>query len=254
MNNNSIKVNNISFAYGKNQVLSNISLQIKKGEFIVLLGPNGSGKSTLIKCTSGLLKKYKNQIIILNKNMKSLTIKEKSNYIGYVPQSYEMNLSISVFEMIAMGLGKGNFSSKEKYLEQVSNIIEKMDLSSIANSNVNQLSGGQLQKVTIARALVKNPQFIMMDEPTSGLDIKNQREVMYYMRDLARNETIGSFCIMHDINLASETADKIVMLKKGKIIAQGTPEEVVTSENIKKTFNVNSNIIEHLGRPHALML
>lgn len=247
-------VDNMSFAYGKKSVLSNINFEIKSGEVVALLGRNGSGKSTLVKICSGLLKKYHNSVSINGQELKKIKTKERAQLIGYVPQSYTTNLSITVFEMIAMGLEINSFSSRSSYYQQISNIIEELGLADIANTSVTHLSGGQLQKTVIARALVKNPVFLMMDEPTSGLDLKNQRDLMHYLHKISRRDGVGSICISHDINLVSALSDKVIILKEGRILKQGKPEEVITPEILKKGFEMDVKIVEHLGRPHALML
>ena len=249
-----IKLDDISFAYQKKRVLEEISMEIRPGTFTVIIGPNGAGKSTLLKCANQLLKEYQGQISMGGTDLNKLRYQQVSRYIGYVPQNYHNLFSMSVFESILLGLEKkSSFSRSQDELEKVSILLEQLDLSDMASRDINHLSGGQQQRVTIARALVKEPPFLFMDEPTSGLDIKNQRDVMFFLKKLTEAQNIGVLTIVHDINLAAELADKIVILKEGKMVAKGAPKDVIIPDIIKNAFDVDNKIIFHQDNPHVLI-
>lgn len=250
-----IQIEEISFSYSEKKVLDKISMEIKPGTFTVVMGPNGSGKSTLLKCSNQLLKTYKGSVSMDGIDLKKLKEHEVSKYIGYVPQNYQMLFSMTVFESLLLGLEKrSKISYSKSDLNKVSQLMEDLELTEMANDNVNNLSGGQQQRVTIARALVKNPPFLFMDEPTSGLDIKTQRDVMFFLKKLTKEKNIGILTIIHDINFAAEIADKIIVLKDGNMIAKGSPQEVVVPEIIEKTFGIKNKIIMHKNNPHMLII
>lgn len=249
-----IKLDKISFAYQKKEVLDDISMAIQPGTFTIIIGPNGAGKSTLLKCANQLLKKYQGDISMGQTNLQTLSYQDLSRYIGYVPQNYQTLFSMSVFDSILLGLKKkSTFSYSQKELEKVSLLLEQLELSEMASRPINHLSGGQQQRVTIARALVKDPPFLFMDEPTSGLDIKTQRDVMFFLKKLTQSKNIGVLTIVHDINLAAELADTIVILKEGKMLAQGQPKDVIRPDIIKDAFEVDNKIISHQNKPHMLI-
>lgn len=249
-----IKLDKISFAYDKEKVLKDISMDIRPGTFTIIIGPNGSGKSTLLKCANQLLRKYQGQIQMGESDFQKLRYQEVSRYIGYVPQHYQSLFSMNVFDSILLGLEKkSTFSYSQEELEKVSLLLEQLELGTMASRQITQLSGGQQQRVTIARALVKEPPFLFMDEPTSGLDIKTQRDVMFFLKKLTKTQNIGVLTIVHDINLAAELADKIVILKEGKMLAKGKPEDVIRPDIIKDAFDVDNKIISHQDKPHVLI-
>ncbi len=249
-----IKLDKISFAYGKETVLENISMDIHPGTFTIIIGPNGAGKSTLLKCANQLLRKYQGQIQMGESDFQKLRYQEVSRYIGYVPQNYQTLFSMSVFDSILLGLEKkSSLSYSQAELEKVSHLLDQLELGPMANRPIDQLSGGQQQRVTIARALVKEPPFLFMDEPTSGLDIKTQRDVMFFLKKLTKSQNIGVLTIVHDINLAAELADKIIILKEGKMLAKGKPEDVIRPDIIKDAFEVDNKIISHQSKPHVLI-
>ncbi len=250
-----VTVDQIDFSYKKTKILKKVSLDIHQGQFTVIVGPNGSGKSTTIKCSTGLLKPSHGKIMIEGKNIRKMSFQEISDYIGYVPQNYQVTFPLKVFESILVGTAQGmNWKNSRKQLEAVEDVLEMLDLKAIANKNINELSGGQQQRVTIARALVKNPAFLFMDEPTSGLDLKNQQDVMLLMKRLAVEKNVGVLAVIHDINLASEVADQIIMMKDGEIYANGIPDHVIVPDKIEDVFNVKTKIIRHLGKPHMLRI
>jgi iron complex transport system ATP-binding protein len=251
----SIRAVEITFNYGSMAALKGVSLAVGAGEMTALIGPNGSGKSTLVKCCSKILSPCQGRVFLNAMEIKRMSFSQIAQWIGYVPQSYSTIFSFKVFETVLMGLGSGMmWKYSKKDLQRTAAVLDVLGLTDIADRNIHELSGGQQQRVTIARALVKKPRFLIMDEPTSGLDFKNQHDVMNTVKDMAHRENIGVLTVAHDINLASATADRIVMMKDGMIHAEGKPEDVITPLNINAVFGVDVKVIRHKERPHILPL
>lgn len=250
-----IKLENIEFAYGKKQILKNISLQLDSKELLVLVGSNGAGKSTLIKCINGLLIPQNGKIILGGSNIKKMTKREIAQYIGYVPQRYDTVFGISVFDMVLLGRKphvRWQSSQEDKMIALKS--LQLLGVEDLAMRNFNEISGGQQQKVVIARALVQKTEVLLFDEPTSNLDIKHQLKVMELAKDLVDLLDISLIVSVHDLNLAARYADRIVMLKEGKVIAIGEPANVFTVENIKLVYDVDVRIKNENGRPYVVPL
>lgn len=237
-----IEVNNLSFSYCKNKkVLDNISCKLTEGKCIIVLGPNGAGKSTFLKCLVGINKIDTGKVVIENKDIFSISNNERAKLISFVPQNPSFT-DTTVFDAILVGRKPYiTFKESKEDLEIVSNIITKMDLSLKTIENVETLSGGQIQKVAIARALAQDTKVIYFDEPTSNLDIKSQYEIMDIIYSLTKENKLV-IINMHDLNLAINYADEIILMKDGKIIKH-TKE--ITEEDIKLLYGVDVDIIHN---------
>ena len=238
-------MNKVSFDYGKHPALSDIELSFSSSGIISIVGPNGSGKSTLLKCINMILRP-KGEILFNKKKIHDMPISEIARTFGYVPQDFSSAFPVTVFDMILLGrrpyLG---WSPSEHDIEVVSENISRLGLNDFALRNVNELSGGERQKVLIATALSQEPRVLLLDEPTSNLDIKHQLEVMKHVQSIVRNKDILALMAIHDLNLASQYSDNIVMLSDGKVFAQGKPQEILTKENIRAIYHVNVAIHKH---------
>ena len=242
-----IKVNGIQYSYNSKPVLQDVSLQIEAGDILGVVGPNGSGKSTLIKCLDRILKPQAGSILIDGEDIKSLNMNDLAKKVGYVPQSEGSKFPITVFDVILMGRKPHlNWKASDKDLEIVANIISLLDIEEIAMREVGAISGGQRQKVIIARALAQEPDIILLDEPTSNLDLRHQLEVLNLVKEQTENG-ITAIVSIHDLNLASRYCDKFVMLKEGVIYAAGGPE-VLHPENIEPVYKVKVSTINNLGK------
>ncbi len=252
-----MKIENISVGYRDNEVISKLSVEFGKGDFCALLGPNGAGKSTLLKAMIGFLPLSSGEIKINDRAMSSWKKKELAQEISLIPQDFQLQFDHKVRELIMMGrfpyLGYWqNYSTKD--LQIVDNIIKQLDLVEFAEKNFSQLSGGERQRVTIGRALAQQSETILMDEAFSHLDINHQLEIMQLLSKINKEQNKRIILVSHNINLASEYCDRIIMLKAGKLIADGTPEAVITDENIQELYDTRLMIIKNpvSGRPNLI--
>lgn len=243
-----LSVDKIEFSYGNATVLKDVNFKVKKGDFVSILGVNGSGKSTLMKCINRILKFKEGMIFVEDRDIKKMKDIEIAKKIGYVPQSSETGF-VTVFDAVLLGRKpyiKWDVSKKD--IELTEKILKVMDLEEYALRYINELSGGELQKVVIARALVQEPQILLLDEPTSDLDLKNQLEVMRIIREVSYTHNIASIVVMHDINLALRYSDKFIILKEGQVFTTGG-KEVITPEIIKETYGVDVHVEKFEGVP-----
>lgn len=247
-----LQVKDVKFSYNSKPVLDNINFEVKESEILGVLGPNGSGKTTLLKCINKNLKPDSGSVFVQERDIKKLDQKQIAEKMGYVPQEDGSSFPTTVFDTVLMGRRPHSTwrpSSKDKKI--VSNILEKIDLINHATRDINELSGGQRQKVLIARALAQKPEIMVLDEPTNSLDIKHQLEVF----DLVKEETkngISAITAIHDINLASKFCDKFIFLKDGKIEDAGG-SEIINSENIGKIYDVEVEVKDHKDQKMVLL-
>ncbi|MDR1478517.1 MAG: ABC transporter ATP-binding protein [Planctomycetaceae bacterium] len=213
-----LTVNGVSFHYRENTVLDNVSFSAKRGEIITILGPNGSGKSTLLRCLGGLLSPQSGEIYLDNKKLETKSIRTNSRYVAYVPQRIETSL-MPVFDAVLLGR-RPYFGLRPSAgdLELAEAMIYKFRLESIAGRSMNNLSGGEAQKVAIARGFTQQPQLLLLDEPTSMLDLRNQVELLMLLRQFVSEKNITAILCMHDINSAMRYTDRFLLLRKGQII------------------------------------
>ncbi|MHB1375971.1 MAG: ABC transporter ATP-binding protein [Candidatus Humimicrobiaceae bacterium] len=240
MNENSISAKNLKFSYYDTPVLRNLNFEIKKNSFISILGPNGAGKSTIVKLISKVLTGYGGEILVEGQNIRDLSQIEIAKKIAVVPQSTSLGFNFSVFETVMMGRYPYLSRFKSESLEDHKIVTEVMKLTRteiFKDKNYNELSGGEKQRVIIAQTLVQNSPIIILDEPTSHLDINFQIEFMELFFSLFKNNQKTIIGIFHDINLAIQYSEKIMLLKDGDIFYYGNVEEVITRTNMMSVFN-----------------
>ena len=241
-----ITINKLCFSYDGIQALNNIELEVKQGEILSIVGPNGSGKSTLLKCINRLLKTKQNTVFIDGRDVNAISLKELSKIIGYVPQNSTMTFQFTVFDVVLMGRRPYiNWSLSDRDYEIVAEALDFVGLSDIAMRHFDELSGGEQQKVIIARALAQQPQTLLLDEPTSNLDIKHQLELLMVVKHLTLSKQISVIMAIHDLNLAARFSDRLIMLKGGCISAVGTPESVLTEAKIEAVYGVKTHVENH---------
>ena len=237
-------VDNLRFCYKSSRVLDDISFELKRGEVVAILGVNGAGKSTLLKTIARVVTPKKGAIYIGEEDLKNISFEELGKKVGYVNQKSEGGY-LSVFDTLLLGR-KVYFkhSPKKEDLKKVDEILESLNLKSKSLTPTNELSGGELQKVMIARALLQESEVLLLDEPTNNLDVKNQMDILKLIRKFSKEKNILSVLVMHDINLALRFCDKFIFMKNGKIEAEGD-KSIVTPSLLKKIYNVNTEICKY---------
>lgn len=247
-----LSCSNICAKYSEKEVLKNISFALKQGEFICLCGPNGSGKSTLLSVLAGLndnsLSVSAGEILIDEKTpVKSLSRKECAKLIAYMQQTEFSTWDFSVFDFVLQGRfaysKNGWFSKNDELL--VKNILEELDLAPFSERKIHSLSGGEFQKVRIARALAQEPSFLLLDEPASNLDFVYEPKLLELLKKIAAEKNIGIIISIHDINLAARYADKLALLPVQSELFFGSTEQVFTEEKLSKTFNTTLQTYTH---------
>ena len=242
-----IKVKDLSYAYdGKIIALKGISFTISKGEVVSILGPNGAGNTTLLKCLLKILKP-RGAIYINGKELWRITSKELAKSIGYVPQRHHSIFAYKVIDFVLMGRAPHHniFSlpSKDEY-EKAFKILEILGIKDLADRTIAEVSGGQLQLILIARALIQEAKILLLDEPTAHLDIANELKVLSIVRNLVKKKMVDTAIMaLHDPIMATLFSDKIVLMDKGIMVAQGRPEQVLTPENLYKVYGIEFDII-----------
>lgn len=240
----SIKVEDLSFSYGKHEVLKDVSFEIPDGELVGILGPNGVGKSTLFRCILGLNRHYKGTVFVNGKDIKHLSIRERAREIAYIPQSHAPVYDYAVLDVVLMAAGNDlkvlsnpGFSQKIRAYEA----LERIGIEDFAHRLYTHISGGEQQLVLIARAIAQNANTIVMDEPTSALDYGNTVRVLSCVRQLAR-EGMSIVQSTHNPDQAFLYSDKALVMKEGRIEAFGRPHDVITSDLISGLYGIDVEV------------
>ncbi|MCF8010223.1 MAG: heme ABC transporter ATP-binding protein [Clostridiales bacterium] len=252
-----LKILDIDCAYESVKVLDGINFSIDKGSFTGIIGPNGSGKSTLLRCTTQVLRPEKGTVFLNDFNLSMMKSPEIARLMAVVPQETSITFSFTVKEVIMMGrspyLNRLQSESKEDY-EIVNYAMKLTNTHYLAERPVTAISGGERQRVIIARALAQQPEILLLDEPISHLDINYQLEILNLLLKLNQEKRLTVIPVFHDLNLAAQYCDQLILLKEGKVFAIGTPEEVLTEKNIKDVYGTNVMIKKHFvtGRPNIV--
>lgn len=241
-----LDVKNLDFGYAKKvQILHNINFSAESGQLVSLIGPNGSGKTTIIKCINQILSPQSGQILLDGINVHAMSTMELAKKVGYVPQMTKNFMGGTVLDAVLMGRRpyiKWKITDYDVTL--VLEILKKLEITHLAHKEYESLSGGQKQKVLIARALAQDPDVYLFDEPTSFLDIKNQLEIMNMAKELVHQHHKLVIMVVHDLTMALRYSDYVVLLEKGSVISQGMSHQVLNPENIFDVYGVNVNILE----------
>lgn len=236
-----LEVHGISFEYQSRKILNEITCKIEKNQFVSILGPNGVGKTTLLRCLNRILKPADGEILIENRNLLHLSRSDIAREISYVSQKSDTS-RLTAFDAILMGrMPYIQWKVSDKDLKTVNSVIEILNMQPLMLKYIDQMSGGEFQKVCIARALVQEPTIMLLDEPTSSLDLKNQQEILNLISDIVHSHQISAIMTIHDINIALRYSDKILFLKNGVIHAAVTPAEV-TPQIVEDVYDVKVHI------------
>lgn len=248
-----LSIKDLAFSYGDLSILEDICMDLGKSEILGIVGPNGSGKSTLIRCIDRIIKPRKGRIFLDQRETKHMKQMEIAKRLGYVPQNAPRTFPVTVFDTVLMGrrphLG---WNSGETDRAKVAAALKRLGIEELALRDFQEISGGEQQRVLIARALAQEADVLLLDEPTSNLDIRHQLEVMDIMRSLVAEKELSAIIAIHDLNLASRYTDRVVMMNKGCIIAAGDPLSVFTPENIARVYGVESVVKYENGAIYIL--
>lgn len=241
-----VKIEDITYSYKNSgyNVLDSVSFTIEPGQCAAVLGNNGAGKSTLLKCVDRIYSPKRGAVYVDDKNVFELNSHAMARYIAYVPQNAGA-VNMTVFDAVLLGRKpyiKWDATNEDRDI--VRDIINRMGLSNYALRNVSELSGGEVQKVMLARALAQQPKFLLLDEPTSNLDPYNQHEVLRIVKNIAGKQNISVVIIIHDLNLAVRYCDTFLFLKNSKVYSYGGVE-TVTPKAIKDVYGISVDIMEH---------
>lgn len=245
-----VSIRDISFSYSKNAgaILSQVGFDIEQSQCIAILGNNGAGKSTLLKCIDRICPVKNGVVMVDGENVHTMSGSRLAQNVAYVPQSSEP-IDMTVYDTVMLGRKpyiKWDTTAEDKQI--VSDIIRKMKLEQFALRSVSCLSGGEAQKVVLARALAQEPRLLLLDEPTSNLDPRNQHEVLKAVRQLAKEHNISVAIIIHDLNLAIRYCDRFLFLKDSQVYSYGGIE-TMTAETIESVYEIHVHTIEYMGIP-----
>jgi iron complex transport system ATP-binding protein len=242
----SLVATDISFSYGSRFRLDGASLRADDGKFVGIIGANGSGKTTLLKIITGLLPRSGGGIMLDSEPIEAFSADRRARHLAYVPQSYKPAFEFTVEQMVLLGrmpyrAAYGGFESEED-LAAADEAITLMDLERLRQEPVTKLSGGELQRVMIAKALAQGAGTIVLDEPNTHLDISHQQVVLATLRQRLRDRSLAIIASIHDLNLASIFCDSLVVMASGRTLRQGSPAEVLTDEMLRRTFGIGLDV------------
>lgn len=252
-----ISINNLSWRFGEVDILKDITVKMEKSKFTCIIGPNGSGKSTFLKSLLKILEPEKNKIFILDKDISRYRYKDLAKRIASVPQNTVVDFNFSVMDIVLMGRsphlnrfqveGEIDFKIAQKSMEMT-------DTWHLKDRDINTLSGGERQRVIIARALSQQSEILVLDEPISNLDIQHQINLLNILKELSIKEDITVVAVLHDLNFAIEYSDYLILMDEGRIVDQGSPEEVITHDNVKDVYDIDIHIMKNpvTKRPHII--
>ncbi len=252
-----VRAEDIWAGYGDRVVLRGVNLRIARGEFVGLLGPNGSGKSTLLRVLSGVLKPSRGQVWLEGHPLSGLRAKDVAKRLAFVPQREEVAFGFTAWEVVLLGRAPYiGWWGKERAedIGAAQRAMERTDCLSLAQRSVGSLSGGERQRVVLARGLAQETSLLLLDEPLTHLDVAHQVGTLSLLRQLNREESLTVLAALHDINLASEFCDRLLVLRQGQIVADGSPSEVVTPSLLARVFGLDAwvRVNPATGRPHVL--
>ena len=249
-----LKVENLDFKYPTKQILYDVSVTFDKPELVCILGPNGVGKTTIAKTLNKLYIPSAGNVYIDGENVADMSRLDIAKKIAYVPNSVSSAFSMKVLESILLGRAPvSGYSTTEKDIEMVEKVVTLLDLDELCERDISQLSAGQAQRVTIARGLVQDPKVLILDEPTSNLDVRYQMEIMRFLKDYAKEKQIIIIMVCHDLNITAAYADRVILMHQGRIFADGNVQDVLTEENMKTVYRIDTKVVQIDGLTHIVL-
>ncbi|MCH7623988.1 MAG: ABC transporter ATP-binding protein [Nitrospinae bacterium] len=246
MTNAILQLEDVCFAYDRDPVVKHLSMRVEPGEFIGILGPNGSGKSTLLKLLGGILKHDSGNVKFREKDLHGYKRKVLAQSIAWLPQEHEMVFPFRVAEIILMGrhpyLSPWTFEGQKDF-DIADRAMRTTETTHLSERQFNEISGGEKQRVMMACAIAQEPEVMLLDEPTTALDIKYQLEILNILLELNRNNGMTLILAMHDLHLASKYCRRLILIDKGNIVKDGTPEEVLQKGILETVYGVQLKIL-----------
>jgi iron complex transport system ATP-binding protein len=253
----SLEIQSLSVSYGLRPALREVSLRVGKGEVVALIGPNGAGKTTLLRAASGVLEAHSGRVRLEGQDLQALSTAQRAQRLAVVPQARELPPAFTVRQTVTLGrtphlgwLGRTSPADRER----VQWALARTHILELADRPVGELSGGEQQRVLLARALAQDTPILLLDEPTAHLDLKHQSILLKLVQELAREQALAVLMALHDLNLTALYADRVALLVEGQLLALGTPAEVLTAENLVQAYQVPVHVVRHpdYGTPLVL--
>ena len=252
-----LSIQSLTINYGPRSILRDITFDVQSGEVVALIGPNGVGKSTLIRAISGNLPIAQGRVLIDERDLHRLPIEQRAQLIAVVPQAVRLPELFSVLDTVLMGrtpylgwLGRESATDRSVAFEA----MKRTSTLELASRHIGELSGGEQQRVMIARALAQSARTLLLDEPTAHLDLKHQASLLNLVGGLAHDEGYAILIALHDLNLAALYADRVALLSNGHVVALGTPDEVLTTEQLSPVYGLHISVYEHPAHGTPLVL
>lgn len=253
-----LSIKNISAGYDRKTVLSDVSMDVRKGEFIGLIGPNGSGKTTLLRVISRVLKPYNGHVLLDGEDVATIPRNTLARTMAFLTQDISLNLPFTVRQMTLMGrfpyLSQSGKESDED-IAIAENVMELADVSHLSERFITEISGGERQRALIAMCLAQEPEILLLDEPTNHLDVGHQLSVLDLIRKLNQQTDMTVISVFHNLNLASEYCHRLMVLDNGQVESQGTPADVLTSDMVNKVYGAKVLIEKNpvSQKPHIIL-
>ena len=243
-----LKLQNVTLGYMQNVVVKGMTLEMNPGEMLGLVGPNGCGKSTIIRALSRVISPYSGSILLNGQDISRIPRRDLARLIGVVPQMPLLPSTFTTFEIVLMGrnphLGLLQYEGP-KDIDIAWQAMGKTSMQHLAQRRISELSGGEIQSVVIARVLAQQTQAMLLDEPTANLDIGRQVEILDLIKGLCRRDKLTVVVALHDLNLAAQYCDRLVLIDNGRVHSEGKPGEVINADNIRQVYGSGSHIYSH---------
>lgn len=240
-----IQTKDLALGYQNRNVIDAFNVEIPRESIVGLIGPNGSGKTTILRALAGLLEPQQGTVQINNTNLNQFSKQKRARLLGWVPQREAFSWSLNVEDIVTLGRAPHRgwllpYSGHDR--EVVQKALARTELQPLARRSIDQLSGGEFQRVLIARALAQEPKILLLDEPTANLDIHHQIQVLDIVQELVNKERMTAVIAIHDLNLAARYCDRLILINKGRARCKGSPEHVLSPENLAEVFNVDAQL------------